>query len=356
MKKFLLTIITAGLFTSLMIAQSVPGFSYQAVARDAQGEIISNQQVGIEIGILGGSVDGSMLYTEEFFPTTNSYGLINLTIGTGSATLGSFSEIDWSLGSYFVKVSLDVEGGQAFEEIATSQLLSVPYAMYAQTAENVAGIDVEEIETLKKDVKDLRTQLKSSGMVMMGSGTFIDERDQQIYKYVETEDGETWMGDNLKAEVYTDSSAITGVFDYNGDPSISEEYGKLYTYEAISAEGKSICPEGYHMPSCEEWQVLIAKYGGEAFAAGKMKEAGTDHWNASEGVTDEAETGILPAGGITSNGVSSNLGSRAYVWSGETCAGNANYAVAYQFSAEHNIVIKVNMKKDTGLSVRCIKD
>lgn len=269
MKKLILLSIGLVLLPLMVMAQSVPGFSYQAIARDANGDVISEQQVGIQISILENSVDGPLAYMEEFYPTTNEFGIINLTIGTGSATYGNFESIDWSVGQYFVGVAMDTEGGQEFVDMSTSQLLSVPYAMYAKSAESaksVDNIDAKTINDLKQSLSDVQTQLKSINYELMGSGTFVDARDNEIYTWVETEDNEIWMADNLRADIYTDSTVISGAMDYNGDPSISEEYGKLYTYEAIVESGKNICPDGYRMPTDAEWSALLTKYGGPVFA------------------------------------------------------------------------------------------
>jgi uncharacterized protein (TIGR02145 family) len=110
------------------------------------------------------------------------------------------------------------------------------------------------------------------------------------------------------------------------------------------------------MPTDAEWSALLTKYGGPVFAGGKMKEAGTFLWNVqASGVTNEAGTSIIPAGIVGTDGASNGLGTRAYIWSLNESADNPNYAVAYQFSAEHNIVVKVNIKKDANISIRCIK-
>ena len=113
-------------------AQSTNGFSYQAVVRDAEGHIVANKQVSFRISILQGDSIGSTVYTEEFSPTTNSFGLVNLSVGSSSPE--EFKLIDWSQSPYFIKVELDPEGGYDYTISGTSQLLSVPYALYAEEA------------------------------------------------------------------------------------------------------------------------------------------------------------------------------------------------------------------------------
>lgn len=362
MKHFILLGIVAVVMSFTASGQSVPGFSYQAVARDVEGDVITNKQVGLEISILKNSVDGELAYTEEFSPTTNSYGIINLTIGTGTPTFGYFEDIDWSVGEYFVAVAMDSEGGTDYVDMSTSQLLSVPYAMYAKsasTAQSVDGLDSKTITDLKNNLADVQTQLKSVKKVLLGTG-LLDDRDPDQWEYydtVTTADNKNWMADNLKAAIYTDGTPIQDVKVYNDDASLKEDFGYLYTYDAVVEEGRNICPDGYKVPTDAEWSALIQQYGGTVMAGGKLKEAGTFHWDTQAyGVTGEAETEIVPSGMINESGESSGLGSRAYIWTSDVSADNPDYAVAYQYNAENNIAIKVNIKKNANISVRCIKE
>jgi hypothetical protein len=115
------------------LAQSPQKMSYQAIVRNSSGEVIANKVVGIKISILK---NGNPVCTEEFSPSTNTYGLINITLGT--VNQAAFSSIDWANGTYSLKTAIDPEGGTSYTEIGTSPLLSVPYAMHASTAESVS--------------------------------------------------------------------------------------------------------------------------------------------------------------------------------------------------------------------------
>jgi len=139
MKKILLPLF-AVLTVSVLFAQSPQAFKYQAVVRDGSGEIIANQQVGMQISILQGSVGGTAVYTETHTVTTNDFGLINLNIGEGT-TDGDFSAIDWSGNSYFVKTEMDTSGGTSYVEFGIIQLLSVPYALHAKTVQTYTETD-----------------------------------------------------------------------------------------------------------------------------------------------------------------------------------------------------------------------
>lgn len=131
MKK-IIYLLFAVIFSSSVFTQAPESFSYQAVVRNVDGSLIENTEVGIKISILAGSASGTVVCEEEFTPTTNNNGLVTLQIGSVSTT--DFQSIDWSYQDYFVKVELDPEGGTSYTEMGTSQLLSVPYALYAKNA------------------------------------------------------------------------------------------------------------------------------------------------------------------------------------------------------------------------------
>src|SRR4030042_5062570 len=135
MKKIYALLLAFMLVGSLM-AQFPQGLNYQAVVRDASGNIIANTQVGMRISILIGSVSGMAICVEEFTPTTNAFGLVTLAIG--SVNTNDFKTIDWSTGSYFVKVELDPAGGTSYIGMGISQLISVPYALYANKARTIS--------------------------------------------------------------------------------------------------------------------------------------------------------------------------------------------------------------------------
>jgi hypothetical protein len=122
-------------------AQAPQSFEYQAVVRDAGGNVLAAQSVGIQITLKQGSISGADVYQETFNPTTNQFGLVNLKIGTGT-TVDIFSVIDWANGPYYMQVALDVTGGTSYSILGISQLLSVPYALHAKTVEENNACDL----------------------------------------------------------------------------------------------------------------------------------------------------------------------------------------------------------------------
>ena len=133
MKKLILSLVAIATIALTSFGQAPEGFKYQAVVRDASSNILTNQAVGMRLTIQQGSVGGTTVYTETFAPTTNGYGLVNLEIGTGT-TSDDFSTIDWANGPFYIETAADITGGTAYSVMGTSQLMSVPYALYAKTS------------------------------------------------------------------------------------------------------------------------------------------------------------------------------------------------------------------------------
>lgn len=150
MKKQIYLIISIVLFSGLILAQTPQSFKYQAVARNSNGTLIQNQLVAFRISILEGSPSGTLVYQERHTLTTSNYGSVNLDIGLGTVLQGTFSSIIWSAGQMFLKVELDPAGGTAYLDMGTTQLLSVPYALYSRSSEN--GVPVGSAgQTLRSD-------------------------------------------------------------------------------------------------------------------------------------------------------------------------------------------------------------
>ena len=123
------------IFLSKTLAQAPQGFNYQAVARDASGNELASQSIDVKIGIRLGSETGTLVWEEIHAVTTNEFGLFTLKIGdtevtVGSGTLGSFSEIVWSSGTYYMEVAIKTDA--TFIQMGVSELLSVPFSLFAE--------------------------------------------------------------------------------------------------------------------------------------------------------------------------------------------------------------------------------
>jgi uncharacterized protein (TIGR02145 family) len=129
MKK-ILTILLILITGGSLLAQVPQKFSYQAVVRNNNGEVISNQNISIKVTLLAGGVSGSAVYTETHSVTSSPLGIVTLLVGDGEDQVGIFSAIPWNEG-IFIKIEIDLLGGNGFVELGTSQIVSVPYAIEA---------------------------------------------------------------------------------------------------------------------------------------------------------------------------------------------------------------------------------
>ncbi|HKM92688.1 MAG TPA: DUF1566 domain-containing protein [Prolixibacteraceae bacterium] len=138
-KNFIL--LFALLIVASIFAQSPEKMSYQAVIRNSNNQLIINKTVGMKTSILQGTVSGDLVYEEIYHPnpTTNANGLVTVEIGSGIPVFGSFSAINWSAGPYFIKTETDPAGGTNYTISGTNQLLSVPFALHAKTADKIKG-------------------------------------------------------------------------------------------------------------------------------------------------------------------------------------------------------------------------
>jgi len=136
-KQLLISLLIAGLYVNIY-CQTPQSFNYQAVARNNIGEILSNQNVFIRVNILKDSISGASVYSETHAISTNQFGLITLQIGNGVVLSGNINIIKWDSGSYFLKIEMDENGGLNFQIMGISQLLSVPYALHANSSEKCA--------------------------------------------------------------------------------------------------------------------------------------------------------------------------------------------------------------------------
>ncbi|WP_286970247.1 hypothetical protein [Flavobacterium sp. UBA4854] len=160
MKKNTLILLLLNSFATLL-AQAPQKMNYQSIIRKLDNSLLTNTVVGLKISILAGSAAGTACYAETQAVTTNANGLITIEIGGGTPVTGTFAGIDWSKGSYFVKTEIDPTGGNNYSITGTSQLLSVPYALYAANSQNKGKTsiiltgditDSEAVEQIKSEL------------------------------------------------------------------------------------------------------------------------------------------------------------------------------------------------------------
>jgi FlaG/FlaF family flagellin (archaellin) len=134
MKVFYIFVVLIILGYSGVLAQDASNIRYQGVARNPDGSLIINQGIALRVSYLINPVTGSNLYQEKFEVTTNSLGYFELALGQGSPLFGAYNQIDWSLGTYFIKTEIDPNGGTDFTNLGLIQLGTVPKAYYAKKA------------------------------------------------------------------------------------------------------------------------------------------------------------------------------------------------------------------------------
>jgi hypothetical protein len=115
-------------------AQAPQGFNYQATVRNSSGALVINQNVNFKFNIMLNSQTSLPVFSETHLAPTDDLGQVNLTVGSGTATTGTFAGINWASGSYFLGIELNT--GAGYVAMGNTQLLSVPYALYANSAGN----------------------------------------------------------------------------------------------------------------------------------------------------------------------------------------------------------------------------
>jgi uncharacterized protein (TIGR02145 family) len=336
MKK--LYILLALVITLITFAQAPQGFNYQATVRNNVGALIVNQNVFFKFNIMLNSATSLPIFSETHLAPTDDLGQVNLVIGQGTATTGSFSTINWGTGNYYLGIELNT--GNGYVAMGTTQLLSVPYALYANSSGNAQtptpnlasvlsvnnGANNLQIKNLANptDAQDAVTKSFSEAQLQAQ----VAQLQAQIDALIEattapmpnvTIGTQIWSTRNLDVTTYRDGTPIPQVTDptqwqnlttgawcyYNNDPANGAIYGKLYNWYAVAGihdnnpatPNKILAPTGWHVPSDTEWTTLTTFLGGESVAGGKMKSTGTSLWESpNTGATNESGFSALPGG------------------------------------------------------------
>lgn len=178
MKKLLLL---SALFISFITFAQVPqGISYQAIALNGSGTPVVSSNVRVKLSILDVSATGTILYSETQLKTTNSQGLFNLVIGQGTVVSGVFASINWGTNLKFLKVEMDATGGTAYAPVGTTQLLSVPYALAADSLVTSAG---EGITLVSPNGTPYQLTVDNSGNLSLPTSGTTGTIPNQLYLY-----------------------------------------------------------------------------------------------------------------------------------------------------------------------------
>jgi hypothetical protein len=291
--KNLIYFLTAALLTACFSmtvqkanAQTPQKFSIQALIRDNNDLLLINQKIGIQISILQGSVNGTVVYTETQAPTTNSNGLISIEIGGGAG----FDAIDWASGPYYIKTETDPTGGSSYTITGTMQLLSVPYALYAATS-GTPGTTGPQGPT---GANGTSVVLKGSAatVALLPTGALAGDL------YVVLEDGNGYVSDG--ADNWANVGAIQGPAGANGAVGATGSQGTAGTngIDGVAGANGTNGLDGASGPEGPAGANGINGTDGLIGATGPQGPAGTDGTNGIDGVAGTNGTdGLIGATG-----------------------------------------------------------
>ena len=223
MRKILLFIL-AILFINSSWAQDAPPemFKFQAYIYKPNGNPVEDKTVGVEISIYLTSLDGTLVYTEEFTTTTNKTGIISLEIGNGIPTFGNFSEIPWEDGEFFLELSADIDGGTNYTFMGASQLLSVPYALLAKNA--LSALD--DFDTDPTNEIELPEEANENDVLTFVNGVWVAQSSTDSFKFYYADKDEDGFGDKwyvVYADIVPEGFVSNKDDCNNGDPAINPD-------------------------------------------------------------------------------------------------------------------------------------
>jgi len=246
MKK-LYSILLALYFTTLFFqpwqasAQSPEKLKYQAVIRDSNGHVVTDQAIGMQISILQGDLPGTVVYTETQSLLSNAHGLTSTEIGAGTVVLGDFSTIDWATGPYFLQIETDPTGGTNYTVSGTNQLLSVPYALHSKTADSL-NTNVHTLSDLDGNTKIQVEKNPNEDIVRFDLGGTEQWKMTGTRLEPQNSGGSVFIGDGAGANddlsdnmnlAIGDSAlfhnGVDGTFSENASKNVSLGYKSLYS-------------------------------------------------------------------------------------------------------------------------------
>lgn len=306
MKKYLVVFAIFIVWGSLS-AQAPQGISYQAVVRDGDQQLVKNAVVSVRISILQSTTYSDPIFTEFHNPLTNNNGLISIIIGRGSQQTGDFTIIDWSAGPYYIKTETDPMGGSNFSISSTTQLLSVPYALFATTSATSLNAfsgdyndlanspDLESFATKDMQNQNITNLANPHQEMDAANKVYVDhlmislrdriqhledelgiepppmvDYDGNVYQTVRI-NHRLWINENLKVTHYRNGDPIPnlqsaeewgnsgsdGYVWYENDyETWGQHYGALYNWKAIINEA-GLCPAGWSPAKEADWAELV---------------------------------------------------------------------------------------------------
>ena len=376
-------------------AQAPQGFSYQATVRNSSGDLIANQNVYFKFNVMLNSSTSVPVFSETHYVPTDDLGQVNLTIGQGTATTGTFSTINWGTGNYYLGIELNT--GNGYVAMGTTQLLSVPYALYANSSGNsqVATPNLAAVLAVGSDANNTKISnladpvdsqdAATKGYVDVELETQLSNLKSQIAALQNTIGitigKQVWMNKNFEVTTYRDGTPIPEVTDptawvelktgawcyYNNDAANGATYGKLYNWYAVAgihdvaslndtSLRKQFAPIGWHVPTDSEWATLITFLGEKFVAGSKLKEVDNLHWHSpNTDATNSTGFTCLPGGSrYSSDGLFYDNSYTAYLQSSSEKDATNAWSVALSYG--DGDINRPFYNKTSGFSVRCLRD
>jgi len=315
--------------------QSIP---YQAVVRNTDGSVMASTSITMTFKIHDVSATGPVVYEETHSTSSNTQGLVSLNVGAGSVVTGTFASINWGSGAKFLQVLMNTGSGNV--DLGTQQMMSVPYALYAEKA-NTTNVSVSAVGDtlylgngnfiLVPGISNSNIQVESGlgasllpGVTQCAAQTIsasgcdgLTTLEYQGYTYELVEiAGQCWFKENLRASSFNDGTPITfasniptcsGIWSdvsasnpqayygyYYDDLQLQAEYGNIYNSSCLI--NQNLCPIGWHVPSMCDFHYLSHsqgvsigdinslqgysdRYGANTYLPGKLLSTDTSSWD-----------------------------------------------------------------------------
>lgn len=391
--------ITLALFLFLpffSFSQSPNAIPYQAIVRNSDGTVMANTSLNVVMMIHDITASGTVLYEESHVTSSNAQGLIQINVGSGTASVGSFNTVDWGGGAKFLHVQIDA--GSGLVDQGTQQLMSVPYALHASKIHIsvssagdtlfignqysiVPGISAANYppgpatgETLLPG-NTLCTTAPISVSSCNGQTTLVYQN--TTYDLIEI-GGQCWLGDNLSAVTLNDGTPIANITDntawsttttpaycyYQNNTAYQTLYGNLYNFSTI--ETNKLCPTGWHVPSDCEWMYMEGSLGlsiadqqiGTGFRGTTEGDAlkSLDGWNVPH-TAHNNNTGFtaFPGGYRFTTGTFNGRTLYGY-WATSTPDGTTGNVWNRKLNVGNSNISRTANSRVQGYYVRCIKN
>ncbi len=363
--------------TACVLAQAPNKMSYQAVIRNSSNALITNQAVGMRISILQTSSSGTAVYVETQTPITNANGLASIEIGGGTLVSGNFATINWANGPYFIKTETDPSGGTNYSITGTSQLLSVPYALYSTTTSSSVSASGDTLYIgntpyIIPGISAANTTGGGGGQYPIGS--VFCNGPTAVVEVTNPATGKIWMDRNLGASQVaissTDANSYGDLYQWGrrSDGHQCRTSPTTNTLSSVDQPGNDsfilapIPPKDWRSPKNDNlWQGVNGVNNpcpsGYRLPTDAELNAERTSWSSNNSSSAFASPLKLSMAGFRtqSDGSLANVGSLGNYWS-STVDGTGGTGGALGLSFDSSNAYMSFTSRANGYAVRCLKD